>query len=123
MCVSSTTPNAIANSQQITSFYGQSQFQNRFGVYDPTSRAKVISAAWQSGLSNAALVGQLAGLIINAYTQDRFGCRPTMMFFMVFMAAVIFITVFAQSLAILAWGEAMCGVPWGVFQVKPSSSH
>lgn len=40
-----------------------------------------------------------------------------MMFFMTWMAAVIFIPVFATSLPILAWGEAMCGVSWGVFQV------
>lgn len=64
------------------------------------------------------MVGQLAGLVINAYTQDRFGCRPTMMFFMFAMAVTIFIPVFAPSLPILAWGEAMCGIPWGVFQVS-----
>ncbi|RJE27630.1 MFS alpha-glucoside transporter [Aspergillus sclerotialis] len=100
----------------ITSFYGQRQFKSRFGVHDPASGEKTITAAWQSGLSNAAMVGQLAGLLINAYTQDRFGCRPTMMFFMFAMAVTIFIPVFAPSLPILAWGEAMCGIPWGVFQ-------
>lgn len=77
----------------------------------------MITAAWQAGLSNAALVGQLVGLLVNAYTQDRFGCRPTMMFFMVWMTVMIFIPVFAPSLPVLAWGEAMCGVSWGVFQV------
>jgi SP family general alpha glucoside:H+ symporter-like MFS transporter len=103
---------------QINSFYGQSQFQNRFGVYDPASDQKLIPASWQSGLSNSALVGQLFGLLVNAYAQDRFGCRPTMMFFMTWMAVMIFIPVFAPSLPILAWGEAMCGVSWGVFQVR-----
>lgn len=100
----------------INSFYGQTQFQNRFGVYDSTTKAKIIPAAWQSGLSNSALVGQLAGLIVNAYLQDRWGCRRTMMAFMVWMAIMIFIPVFAPSLSVLAWGEAMCGVSWGVFQ-------
>jgi SP family general alpha glucoside:H+ symporter-like MFS transporter len=103
---------------QINSFYGQTQFQNRFGVYDPASGHKVITAEWQSGLSNSSLVGQLCGLLVNAYTQDRFGCRPTMMAFMTWMAVMIFIPVFAPSLPILAWGEAMCGVSWGVFQVR-----
>jgi hypothetical protein len=56
--------------------------------------------------------------MVNAYTQDRFGCRPTMMFFMGWMMVMIFIPVFAPSLSILAWGEAMCGVSWGVFQVS-----
>lgn len=101
---------------QITSFYGQTQFQNRFGVADPKTGVKLIPARWQSGLSNSALVGQLAGLLVNAYTQDRFGCRPTMMAFMVWMTAALFIPVFAPSLPVLAFGEAMCGIPWGVFQ-------
>ncbi|KIX01398.1 uncharacterized protein Z518_09124 [Rhinocladiella mackenziei CBS 650.93] len=100
----------------ITSFYGQTQFQNRFGVYDQASGHKLIPPSWQSGLSNSALVGQLAGLLVNAYAQDRFGCRPTMMFFMTWMAVTIFIPVFAPSLSVLAWGEAMCGISWGVFQ-------
>lgn len=34
---------------------------------------------------------------------------------------MIFIPVFAPSLPILAWGEAMCGISWGVFQVRLSS--
>lgn len=112
---------------QINSFYGQTQFQNRFGVLDPASGEKKIPPSWQSGLSNSALVGQLAGLLINAYTQDRFGCRPTMMVFMAWMAVVLFIPVFAPSLSVLAFGESMCGIPWGVFQVfmllSPRSSN
>ncbi|OKL57255.1 hypothetical protein UA08_07421 [Talaromyces atroroseus] len=100
----------------ITSFYGQTQFQDRFGTYSASTGTKTISAAWQSGLTNSSAVGQLVGLLINAYAQDRFGCRPTMMFFMAWMAVMIFIPFFAPSLPILAWGEAMCGVSWGVFQ-------
>lgn len=41
-----------------------------------------------------------------------------MMFFLVWMAVMIFIPVFAPSLPILAFGEAMCGISWGVFQVR-----
>ena len=162
-------------STQITSFYGQTQFQNRFGEPNPSkpgtnystymdgihflcifimrwfkgsdyskllSNSKpcswdvsqvvwfvlfsrnemanksisTVTAPWQSGLSNSALVGQLAGLVVNSYTQDRFGNRPTMMVFMTWMACMIFIPVFAPSLPVLAFGEAMCGISWGVFQ-------
>jgi MFS transporter, SP family, general alpha glucoside:H+ symporter len=39
-----------------------------------------------------------------------------MMFFMAWMAAMIFIVFFAPSLSVLALGEAMCGISWGVFQ-------
>ncbi|KAF4959243.1 hypothetical protein FSARC_10759 [Fusarium sarcochroum] len=100
----------------ITSFYGQTQFRERFGVYDDKTERKQITPAWQSGLSNSALVGQLAGLVVNAYCQDRFGARYTMMFFMAWMAVMIAIPCFAPSLEVLAFGEAMCGVSWGVFQ-------
>lgn len=100
----------------ITSFYGQTQFLHRFGVVNPASGKKLITPAWQSGLTNSALVGQLAGLVVNGFCQDRFGCRRTMMFFMGWMFASVFIVFFAPSLSVLAFGEAMCGVSWGVFQ-------
>ncbi|EED20771.1 MFS alpha-glucoside transporter, putative [Talaromyces stipitatus ATCC 10500] len=100
----------------ITSFYGQSQFQKRFGSFSPNTGTWSISAEWQSGLSNSSSVGQMFGLLLNAYAQDKFGCRHTMMFFMAWMAVMIFIPFFAPSLSVLAFGEAMCGVSWGVFQ-------
>jgi len=84
---------------------------------NPVTGKKYISASWQSGLSNSALVGQLAGLIINGWAQDRFGCRKTLMFFLAWMACAIFVPVFSPNLSVLAFGEALCGVPWGVFQV------
>lgn len=51
------------------------------------------------------------------WAQDRFGCRLTMMFFMAWLTIAIFIPFFAPSLSVLAFGEAMCGIAWGVFQV------
>jgi SP family general alpha glucoside:H+ symporter-like MFS transporter len=105
----------------INSFFGQTQFQNRFGTVNPATGTKLITASWQSGLSNSSVVGQLIGLIINAWAQDKFGCRPTMMFFLGWMCVVIFIPVFAPSLPVLAVGEVLCGIPWGVFQVSCSS--
>ena len=107
--------------EQITSFYGQTQFSTRFGVYDEATGKYLITAPWQSGLSNSALVGQLAGLVINGFTQDRFGSRRTLMFFLTWMALMIFIPVFAPSLPVLAFGEAMCGISWGVFQASLST--
>jgi MFS transporter, SP family, general alpha glucoside:H+ symporter len=37
------------------------------------------------------------------------------------MACMIFIVFFAPSLSVLAFGEFMCGVAWGVFQVRVST--
>jgi SP family general alpha glucoside:H+ symporter-like MFS transporter len=59
----------------------------------------------------------LAGLATNAYAQDRFGARKTIMTFMAYLACTIFIIAFAPSLSVLAVGEALCGIAWGVFQV------
>ncbi|KAJ9615775.1 hypothetical protein H2200_001852 [Cladophialophora chaetospira] len=101
----------------INGFFGQSQFKERFGTLNPKTGEKAITAPWQSGLANSALVGELAGLVINSFAQDRFGCRPTYMFFMAWMSIVIFIAVFAPSISVLAFGEAMSGISWGVFQV------
>ncbi|THV90066.1 sugar transporter [Aureobasidium pullulans] len=104
----------------INSFYGQPQFQRRFG--EKVGEDKwAVSAAWQSGLSNSAVVGQLIGLVLNTEFQDRFGSRNTMMFFMVWLIGAIFIPFFAPSLPVLAVGEALCGIPWGVFQTLSTS--
>jgi SP family general alpha glucoside:H+ symporter-like MFS transporter len=43
------------------------------------------------------------------------------MFFMAWEVAMIFLTFFAPNLSVLAFGEAMCGVGWGVFQVSLST--
>ncbi|KAK6906355.1 hypothetical protein L486_06082 [Kwoniella mangroviensis CBS 10435] len=104
----------------ITSFYGQTQFKERFGDIQPDG-SKIITASWQSILSNVALLGQLTGLVVNMWVQDRFGARHTMMFFMAWMAAAIFIPVFASSLPVLAAGELICGISWGVFQTLSTS--
>ena len=37
---------------------------------------------------------------------------------MVWMALMIFIPVFSVSLPMLAVGEFLCGIPWGIFQVS-----
>jgi hypothetical protein len=34
------------------------------------------------------------------------------------MIAAIFVPVFSTSLSLLAFGEFLCGIPWGVFQVS-----
>ncbi|KAI3554041.1 MFS transporter, SP family, general alpha glucoside:H+ symporter [Colletotrichum abscissum] len=100
----------------MSSFYGQAQFQARFGTYSEKEGKNLIPTQWQTGLSNSSAVSQLLGLVINAWAQDRFGSRKTLMFFMVIMALAIFIPFFSTSLTMLAIGQFACGIPWGVFQ-------
>ncbi len=47
----------------INSFYGSNAFIDRFGTVLGNGE-KVITAPWQTGLSNSALVGEVAGLMI-----------------------------------------------------------
>lgn len=104
----------------ITSFYGQTQFQQRFGIPDGAG-GFAISAAWQSGLSNSSVVGQLFGLMASGWLCDRIGPRRTTMLFLVWMACAVFATFFAPSLSVLAFGMALCGVGWGSFQTMTTA--
>lgn len=104
----------------ITSFYGQTQFQQRFGIPDGNG-GFAISAAWQSGLSNSSVVGQLFGLMVSGWLCDKIGPRKTTMVFLVWMTCAIFATFFAPSLPVLAFGMAMCGIGWGSFQTMTTA--
>lgn len=49
----------MSPSPQINSFFGQSNFQDRFGVSDGRG-GKVIPTNWQAALNNAASIGQVS---------------------------------------------------------------
>ncbi|GAA5829388.1 hypothetical protein JCM3766R1_001082 [Sporobolomyces carnicolor] len=99
----------------IGSFYGLPAFQKRFGEEIAPGKY-VITADWQTGLSNAVQVGQILGLMVNGWACDRYGYKKTIGFSLVLICAFIFITFFAESLPQLLAGELLCGLPWGVFQ-------
>lgn len=97
--------------------YALPTFQQKFGEKVPSSSGGYqITAAWQSGLSNGALVGELLGLTINGWLADRFGYRYTIIGALSMVVCFVFITFFAQSLTQLLIGEILLGIPWGVFQ-------
>ncbi len=70
----------------------------------------VIPANYQSGLTNTAYVGQIIGLFINGYCQERFGSRLTFIWGMGLMTATIFLAVFSVSLNMLLVAELAMGV-------------
>lgn len=57
-----------------------------------------------------AYVGQVIGLFINGYCQERFGSRRTFIWGMGLMTATIFLAVFAVSLNMLLVAELAMGV-------------
>lgn len=90
-------------------------FQRKFGVELPDGTYQ-LTAAWQSGLSNATLCGQVLGLFAAGLIADRYGYRKTLIGALIACIAFIFIIFFSESLIQLLVGELLIGLPWGVFQ-------
>ncbi|KAI7709920.1 sugar porter family MFS transporter [Hortaea werneckii] len=97
------------------SLYAVPAFQQRFGDRQDDGSYE-ISAAWQSGLSNGALIGEILGLFLTGIIAERIGYRKTMIGALVLLTGFIFLLFFAQSLPMLLIGEILCGLPWGTFQ-------
>ncbi|KAI2602529.1 sugar transporter [Hypoxylon sp. NC1633] len=103
----------------VNNFYAFPQFNEKYGVAvtaaDGTASYQV-PAAWQAGLSNGAVVGEIIGLVINGWVSERFGYRYTVIACLVLVAAFTAIFFTAQTVVHLQVAEILCGIPWGVFQ-------
>ncbi|KAK4949951.1 hypothetical protein LTR10_011793 [Elasticomyces elasticus] len=99
----------------IGSFYGFPEFQKKYGAKQPDGKY-VVSAPWQTGLSNGALIGEILGLLACGILAERMGYRFTIGLALVLVICFIFITFFAVNIQMLLVGEILCGLPWGVFQ-------
>lgn len=99
----------------LSQFFAYDTFNQRFGDLQPDGTYQ-LTAAWQSGLGNGALVGEIIGLFLNGIIAERIGFRKTMIGSLFLCIAFIFIIFFSQSLVQLLIGEILIGIPWGVFQ-------
>jgi len=99
----------------INNLYAYPPFKKAFGVQLPDGSYQV-TAAWQSGLSNASLTGEIIGLMINGILAERFGYRKTMIGALMLTIGLIFIVFFAENIQTLLVGQILLGLPWGVFQ-------
>ncbi|KAH7039619.1 general substrate transporter [Microdochium trichocladiopsis] len=99
----------------IGSLFGYPAFQRKFGQLQPNGTYE-LTAAWQSGLSNGTLCGQIVGLFAAGLLCDRFGFRKTMGGGIAMITAFIFFPVFAPTIEILLVGQVLLGIPFGVFQ-------
>ncbi|KAI0846993.1 sugar transporter [Daldinia vernicosa] len=103
----------------VNNFYAFPQFNQKYGteVTDPEGNVSYqVSAAWQAGLSNGAVVGEIIGLLINGWVSERFGYRYTVISCLVLIVAFTAIFFTAQTVVHLQVAEILCGIPWGVFQ-------
>ncbi|KAK4238932.1 general substrate transporter [Achaetomium macrosporum] len=96
--------------------YASPSFNRKFGEYDATSKKYVVSAAWQSGLSNGARAGEVLGLIFAGWISDRYGYKKTTIWSLVMLTCFVFVLFFAPNVQVLVVGEVLCGMPWGAFQ-------
>lgn len=103
------TPNRIGN------FYAYPSFAKKYGQYIDTKGQPQLSAAWQSGLGNAAGVGSFFGVLLNGILVDKFGQKRVIIGALVALSGLVFITFFASSIGVLTAGEFLCGIPWGIF--------
>lgn len=104
----------------LSTLFAYPPFQKKFGVQQPDGSYE-LTAAWQSGLNNGTLSGQILGLFVVGYIADRFGYRWTLMGALAACAAFIFIPFFAESLPQLLIGQILLGLPWGVFQTMTTT--
>ncbi|KAI0596178.1 sugar transporter [Biscogniauxia sp. FL1348] len=103
----------------VNNFYAFPQFNQKYG--EPYTQADgttsyQVSAAWQAGLSNGAVVGEILGLMINGWVSERFGYRYTVIACLTLIMAFTAIFFTAQTVVHLQIAEILCGIPWGVFQ-------
>ncbi|KAF2202678.1 general alpha-glucoside permease [Delitschia confertaspora ATCC 74209] len=99
----------------IANLFAVPAFKKRFGE-QLADGSYELTAAWQSGLTNAAYVGEILGLTLNGIIADRYGFKKTMIGALALVCGLIFIVFFVQSLTQLLIGLIFMGVPWGVFQ-------
>lgn len=60
-------------------------------------------------------IGGFFGVLLNGILVDRFGQKRVLLGSLAALGAFIFITFFAPNIGVLAAGELLCGLPWGIF--------
>ncbi|TID27856.1 maltose permease [Venturia nashicola] len=94
-------------------FVALTAFKRRYGVSH--NGEYTIETKWQSALFQAGQCGALVGVFLAGPITNRLGYRWTTIVGLIMMNATIFISFFADSLAVLTIGQAFEGIPWGIF--------
>lgn len=93
----------------LSNLYSSPYFNRKYGTYSEARGRWVLSAAWQSGLSNGVRGGEIVGLVLAGWAADRYGYRTTTIGSLVLMIAFIFVLFFAPDVRVLVLGEVLCG--------------
>lgn len=95
-------------------FVALTKFQQTYGV-QTGPLAWSIPTKWQSALFQSGQCGAFVGVFLAGPVTNRLGYRWTTILALILMNATIFISFFADSLALLTVGQALEGIPWGFF--------
>ncbi|KAG9258011.1 MFS transporter [Emericellopsis atlantica] len=98
----------------IGNFFAYPAFKEQFGV-EIEPGVFQLQGQWQSALNSVATAGCIIGAFLNGFLIDRFGFRSTFLVSMAFMIAFIFLSFLGKTVLIQTVGQALCGIPWGVF--------
>lgn len=101
----------------INSFFAFPVFRRSYGqrVHSANSQNQPeyqISPAWQTGLTNAAVSGEIIGLLFNGILTERFGYHKTMVGTLIWMSLFVFLAFFAVNIRMLLVAQILCGLPW-----------
>ncbi|KAH6885001.1 general substrate transporter [Thelonectria olida] len=106
----------------ISGFMALPAFQRRYGTpiessAEPAGKQHYeISPAWQMGLQNTAIACETIGLLAHGYITYVIGYRKMLIICLLWLMIAIFPSFFATNIGVLAVGQALCGLPWGVIQ-------
>lgn len=89
-------------------------FQKKYGEIAANGKW-TIPTKWQSALFQSGQCGAFVGVFLAGPVTNRLGYRWTTILALVLMNATIFISFFADSLAVLVIGQTFEGIPWGFF--------
>ncbi|BEI85680.1 hypothetical protein CcaverHIS002_0510810 [Cutaneotrichosporon cavernicola] len=89
-------------------------YRQKFGVFTEGVGWQ-LTPAWQTAVGQAPTIGNVIGIFIASWFQDKYGYRKTIMINLVLMSAFIFVVFFSPSIEVLFVGELLCGIPWGAF--------
>ncbi|EXJ64317.1 hypothetical protein A1O7_00653 [Cladophialophora yegresii CBS 114405] len=111
----------------VPSFYAFPTFQRKYGefvgVTDQTKSGYQLSATWMAIIGTASGIGAVLGTILNGHLVDCYGQKRVLVGALCTLSCLIFMTFFAPNIQVLAFGQFLCGFPWGVFAtVAPSYS-
>lgn len=98
----------------ISNLYALPSFRKAYGYQSSTLKPSQkagyqISSAWQAGLINGAVCGEIFGLLFNGYLTERLGYRKTMILTLAWMSLSIFLTFFAVGIKMLLISQILCG--------------